>query len=465
MVRATTSLARRLGLAVIALLALSGATHRTLQARSETQAASASALNLRDSPGRVVTADGETLATSELVLSRDWSGDFCRPSLVNKGARAARIREVVLFSIPHALPAETSLYGESFQMLSQTAGTVGRPVDLGYSELKHYRLPQPADATVSASGLLTLQPPGGDSVLLGFTSARRFIGRFYLRPGRLDIVVDTEGLTLQPGERWSLEELLVTTGPRRPDLLARLATRIAEHHPPLRFPSPPAGWCSWYCFGPKVTATQVLENLDVIAKQIPPLQYVQIDDGYQPAMGDWLETGQVFGGDVQGVLKAIRTRGFQPAIRVAPFIAETGSRLFREHPDWFMRDADGKPLSSNAVTFGGWRRGPWYALDGTHPDAQRRKLLPPTGVAARFADETLRVGVIGASDGTIGRTWRVAVFNWDDTPQTIAVALPGAARIRDVWTGADLGRHATSYTLERMPPHSARLLECERSDR
>jgi alpha-galactosidase len=98
---------------------------------------------------------------------------------------------------------------------------------------------------------------------------------------------------------------------------------------------------------------------------------VQIDDGYQPAMGDWLETGPAFGGDVRKVLDAIKARGFQPAIWVAPFIAEKDSHLFQQHPDWFVQDADGSPLRSDTVTFGGWRRGPWYVLDGTHPAVQQ----------------------------------------------------------------------------------------------
>ena len=72
----------------------------------------------------------------------------------------------------------------------------------------------------------------------------------------------------------------------------------------------------------KVTAKQVLDNLDVIAKAIPGLKYIQIDDGYQPAMGDWLLTGAAFGGGVQDVLKQIRNKGFEPAIWIAPFIAE-----------------------------------------------------------------------------------------------------------------------------------------------
>ena len=43
--------------------------------------------------------------------------------------------------------------------------------------------------------------------------------------------------------------------------------------------------------------------------------------------------------------------------------------ILQQHPEWFMKDADGRPLPSNKVTFGGWRRGPWYALDCTQPAA------------------------------------------------------------------------------------------------
>jgi alpha-galactosidase len=70
-------------------------------------------------------------------------------------------------------------------------------------------------------------------------------------------------------------------------------------------------------------------------------------------------------------LKQIRGRGFEPAIWVAPFVASEQSRLFHEHPDWFVKDDQGKPLRSDRIGFGGWRLSPWYALDGTHPDAQK----------------------------------------------------------------------------------------------
>jgi alpha-galactosidase len=71
------------------------------------------------------------------------------------------------------------------------------------------------------------------------------------------------------------------------------------------------------------------------------------------------------------VLEQIRGAGFEPALWVAPFIASPQSKLFTEHPDWFVQDDQGHPLRSDTFTFGGWRLGPWYMLDGTHPAAQQ----------------------------------------------------------------------------------------------
>ena len=321
--------------------------------------------SFKRAPFRVVLS-GAADAGHVIRLVRTWDGSgVCRSTLTNTGTKAAAIKEVILFDVPHALPPETPVYGEGFQMLSQNGGTLGQPVNLGnYTDAAHYKIPEPEGARVMY-GLMTLA-----SLVLAFTSSRRFVGRFYVRPSSLQVVVDTEGLTLAPGERWTLEEFAVTEGSDRGALLAGVGRKLAANHPPIRSGAPPTGWCSWYCFGPRVTAQQVLDNLDAIAKNIPGLKYIQIDDGYQPAMGDWLDTGPAFGGNVRGVLKSIRDRGFEPAIWVAPFIAERDSKLFQQHPDWFVKDDASAPLRADRVTFGGWRRGPWYALDGTHPEAQ-----------------------------------------------------------------------------------------------
>jgi alpha-galactosidase len=322
-------------------------------------------------PPRVVLVDGSSADAAFLRVEQEWTDDICRSRLRNAGRQAARVREVILSEFQHGLRQETRLYGEGFQMLSQTAGTLGAPADLGnYTDIKHYRLIEP-DGSRAVYNALTLSPPSSNvHHLLAFTSTRRYVGKFRLQPSAIHIVIDIEGLEIAPGEAWPLEDVMWRSGPDRDALLAALAATLNGNHPRLHVAQPPSGWCSWYCFGPNVTADQVLANLDVIARDIPGLKYIQIDDGYQPAMGDWLETGAAFGGNVQSVLKQIRSKGFEPAIWVAPFIAEAGSRLFKEHPGWFVRDDNGEPLRADRVTFGGWRRGPWYALDGTHLEAQ-----------------------------------------------------------------------------------------------
>lgn len=326
--------------------------------------------SLLDAPSSVVPVI-EGADVSRVKVVRRWKGSVCSSQLVNQGSEPVRIKEIVLFDLELSLPSSTRLYGEGFQMLSQTGGTLGQPSDLGnYTDAKHYKMLASA-GTKAFYGMMMLSPSTRDNHLLAFTSCRRYISQFYLNYPSLKVVVDTEGGELKPGETWQLEPFTYQVGSDREQLLDNLATQLVANHPPLRFPAPPTGWCSWYCFGPRVTAQQVLDNLDFIAKHAPGLRYVQIDDGYQPAMGDWLDTGAAFGGDVQGVLKKIRERGFEPAIWVAPFVAEEKSKVFQQHPDWFVKDSEGKPLRSDRVTFGGWRRGPWYVLDGTHPEVQQ----------------------------------------------------------------------------------------------
>jgi alpha-galactosidase len=365
---------RRTFLDLAALTALAPV-RRALGAEGTKARAPLTLARLRAAPSKIVPMDLKTPGWRRLRIERRWEGPLCRARLSNPGPGPVRVREILLCSLRHDLPPETRLYGESMQMLSQTGGTLGAPVNLGYDEVKHYRVPQAEGVSHAVSGLITLTAPGGDPVAIAWSSSRRFVGRFYLRPGVLEGVLDGEGLEIGPGESWELEELFFATGPARAPLLAQLADRINHNHPPLRFAKPPTGWCSWYCFGSRVTAKQVTDNLDFIARQVPALRYVQIDDGYQPNMGDWLDTGKAFGGDVKGVLRQIRQRGFEPAIWVAPFVAEAGSKVFQQHPDWFIQGRQGeylgKPLPSNEVTFAGWRRGPWYVLDGTHPEVQQ----------------------------------------------------------------------------------------------
>ena len=44
----------------------------------------------------------------------------------------------------------------------------------------------------------------------------------------------------------------------------------------------------------------------------------------------------------EDILREIKTRGREPAIWVAPFVASPDSKILREHPEWFVKGDDGK---------------------------------------------------------------------------------------------------------------------------
>jgi len=326
--------------------------------------------SMAQSPFAVERTDASP-APAAVLLTRRWQEGELHSTLSNSGTEPVAIRRVVLMRIEHALPGNTGMYGEGFTMLSQTGGTLAEPKDIGsLTDRGHYRIPQPDDAT-TVYNVLHLAPPEGEQVLLGFTSCKRFVGRFHVRKDSIEVVLETDGLTLSPGETWELETFFVAKGDDRSALFGDFARHIERHHPRLSYEPVPTGWCSWYCFGPMVTRRQVERNLEAVQEKGLPLRFIQIDDGYQAAMGDWLDAGPAFAGGLPELLGSIRAGGGEPAIWVAPFVAEEKSKVFQEHPEWFIKDETGAPLRSDRVTFGGWRLGPWYALDGTHPGAQQ----------------------------------------------------------------------------------------------
>lgn len=83
-----------------------------------------------------------------------------------------------------------------------------------------------------------------------------------------------------------------------------------------------------------------------------------------------------------------------------------------------------------------------------------KKLLNPTGKGARFANTKLETGVTD-----LGDTQYYYFFNWSDT-ETIDLKVPliKSAHLTNFWTDEDLGRHDTSYTVNQLPPRSARLI-------
>jgi len=127
-----------------------------------------------------------------------------------------------------------------------------------------------------------------------------------------------------------------------------------------------SGWSSWYQLYTTVSADDVRRNLASLAsrRDLLPLKLIQIDDGYQHAVGDWLDLNAKFSDGMPALVTSIRQHGYTPGLWLAPFLLSASSNTFAQHPDWVVRDERGEPL--NALHNWGASN---YALDTTHPDA------------------------------------------------------------------------------------------------
>ena len=274
--------------------------------------------------------------------------------------------EIVVLEGNMPFDGNTCVYCDGFNMLSQYTGTVECMKNIGlYSDKEHYRFMQKEGYFTGYNYALFYAT---ETTLLGFSSCNRFGGEIRFNKDRVEIVQRIFSIPVKSHEKIRLEDFCILKGEKY-EVLNRFSKIIEKNHKRRRNDILPVGWCSWYCFGPNVTDKNIRDNIAVMKQKFSIMKYVLIDDGYQNKMGDWLENNIEFG-SIKKLCDEICSAGLEPAIWIAPFVAEKNSRLFKEHPDYFVKDDSGEPLASDRVTFGGWRCAPWYMLDGTHPEAR-----------------------------------------------------------------------------------------------
>jgi len=180
------------------------------------------------------------------------------------------------------------------------------------------------------------------------------------------------GAVLEPGERRTLHDVRFdgagqATAADAPELLGAWAAAAGEAEGARTSAPYQVGWCSWYHYFGDITAADIATNLALAGEW--PFDVFQVDDGYQRAIGDWLETNEKFPEGLGRLARDIGDRGFRPGIWLAPFLAAPDSQVARDHPDWFARHTNGRPLVAWLnPSWGGGQGGLMWALDTTHPE-------------------------------------------------------------------------------------------------
>lgn len=132
-----------------------------------------------------------------------------------------------------------------------------------------------------------------------------------------------------------------------------------------RLPAEPiAGYSSWYNRYQAISAQTICADLEGCQKVMESGDLFQIDDGWEPFVGDWLDADRTkFPNGLRPIAQEIHAAGFQAGLWLAPFVCQKGSKLMELHPDWLLQ-VNGEPwcLGSN------W--GGFYSLDIDHSEVK-----------------------------------------------------------------------------------------------
>lgn len=126
-----------------------------------------------------------------------------------------------------------------------------------------------------------------------------------------------------------------------------------------------AGYTTWYNYYNKVTQSIVERDLQALSSLDKKVDIFQIDDGYQTAIGDWLEVDKSkFPNGMKYTADKIHSKGMLAGLWLAPFAATKSSKVYKEHPDWLIRDEKGKPY----ICGPNW--GTFYGIDIYNEEAR-----------------------------------------------------------------------------------------------
>lgn len=212
------------------------------------------------------------------------------------------------------------------------------------------------------------------SLVVGKLTCQAGFGEIFLDRDKVRLTCQAE-LDILAGQRWEGDWGVVFEQEKNSALDSYAELLAAKMRLPAVRPAK-TGWCSWYWYGPSITAGVVSEELAAMAKisaQLP-LRVFLIDGGWC-RWGDWLEPNrEKFPQGLAVWGKRIRRSGFEPGLWWAPVMCRPNAQVVREHPDWLLRDQTGRPvevrkITASAVvdTAGGWGT---YGLDPTHPQVQ-----------------------------------------------------------------------------------------------
>lgn len=179
---------------------------------------------------------------------------------------------------------------------------------------------------------------------------------FNAQQNTFSIAKDLEGLSVKKGNHILLFDLFLFDGFKQAAFKQYFDFCEIKQLPIQK----KAGYTSWYNRFNKIDGPYLKQQLMAFQQKKIPIDYFQIDDGWQAAIGDWLNIKPGFNSEMCCLAREINKAGYKPGLWLAPFICEKKSFIYKNKKEWLLKDAKGKPVKSGYnPLWSGWH----YALD------------------------------------------------------------------------------------------------------
>lgn len=125
------------------------------------------------------------------------------------------------------------------------------------------------------------------------------------------------------------------------------------------------GYTTWYNYYGNINEDIVSADLEALSRVDAKIDFFQIDDGFQTAVGDWLSVDPMkFPHGMKYIADKIHDKGMKAGLWLAPLGCQYKSAIAKQHPDWLIKDKYGKPVKCG-INWGGF-----YALDIEIPEVR-----------------------------------------------------------------------------------------------
>ncbi len=127
---------------------------------------------------------------------------------------------------------------------------------------------------------------------------------------------------------------------------------------------PVTGWTSWYNYYGNINQELINEQLQHFIDYKVPLQYFQIDDGWQKNIGDWLPNNNFK--NLKDIPKLSAANSTKAGLWLAPFVASQKSDIYINKKSWLKLNGGKTQLAGYNPGWGG----NFYCLDWRNAEVQ-----------------------------------------------------------------------------------------------